>query len=190
MSTTLVSTGLVIIKSLFNVIFCLLVIFVTSDNIVKARSNRRSSVYNNDLSLNKYTEKGEIAQLVYSSLVMEKDCPLVAFTDPTTNIAVIIVVQKQRSPLMLNPFRKLEVLKDEKLLTATCGYIPDCRYVRNHLFQIIQQHRLLYGESPPLENLSSQMATWVTRGLYLDEEDPIARPLATSLLLVSFCLAK
>ena len=144
----------------------------------------------NTASLRQYTEKGEIAQLAYSALAIEKDAPLIAFADPETSSAIILLVNRVASSLMSFPSgsnARLEHLRDEKLVTAVGGFVADGNYARVHLFSLIQNHRFVFGESPSLENLSSQMSSWITRGLYTDREDPIERPLALSLLLSTYC---
>jgi 20S proteasome alpha/beta subunit len=139
-----------------------------------------------DLSIQKYNEKGEIAQLVYSSKAVQRDTPLVAFIDEATEAAFILSVTKLKSPLTLSTRRRIEHLEEEGIVSAIVGYIPDCDYARNHLYAILQNHRLTFGERPSLECISSQMSSWMTRGFYTQQDDPIARPLAACVVLVSF----
>ena len=158
--------------------------------VVRASSGSSGNGNGNTASLRQYTEKGEIAQLAYSALAIEKDAPMIAFADPETSSAVILLVNRVASSLMSFPSgtnARLEHLREEKLVTAVGGFAADGTYAKVHLFSLIQNHRFIFGESPSLENLSSQMSSWITRGLYTDREDPIARPLALSLLLSSFC---
>lgn len=139
-----------------------------------------------DISIQRYNEMGEITQLVYSNLAIDRDAPVVAYVDVATEAAIILSTYRVKSPLLLSKQRKVEHLKEEGIVTAAIGYVPDCAYARNYLYSIIQNHRLTYGECPSLESIASQMSSWISRCFYTSDQTTIARPLAACVLMMSY----
>ena len=141
----------------------------------------------NDISLFTYTEKGEIAQLIYASHRISKGNPTVAFIDSNCNISCIVSFSEQPSSLYIKKKLRMEYDRDLKTLCLVSGYQPDCAYILREYNSYSQTHRLLYSEAPPIDSLSSHLSRWITRGLYTDnEESRISRPLAASILITKY----
>lgn len=154
-----------------------------------------SVVVENDITLQIYTDKGEVAQLLYASLSIKKANPTVAFIDLENNISCMISFSQptSSSSLSLKKAKRIDYHPDLRCAVLATGYVPDCVYITKEYFSFSQNHRLLFAEAPSLDALSSHLSSWMTRGLYRnnnnDEENsrpPLTRSLAASILLTKF----
>eukprot|EP01036_Dinobryon_divergens_P031036 gene31036-40373_t len=154
-----------------------------------------SVVVENDITLQIYTDKGEVAQLSYASLRIKKSNPTVAFIDLENNISCMISFSQptSSSSLSLKKAKRIDYHPDLRCAVLATGYVPDCVYITKEYFSFSQNHRLVFAEAPSLDALSSHLSSWMTRGLYRnnnnDEENsrpPLTRSLAASILLTKF----
>lgn len=155
-----------------------------------------------DISLNMYTANGDLAQIKFASRSVERSNPSFAFVAPYRNVddelthscCIMIAVHPSGSPLSDESIRfskSIEVY-DESTAALFGGYAPDIEYARSHLNHATQSHRFTFGETPSLHNYATDLAEWITQGLYVSDEDEdnddhdeafLARPLAISVLL-------
>ena len=59
-------------------------------------------------------------------------------------------------------------------------------YTVNEINVIIQSYKLLYGENPNMEYLTSELSSWITKSLYRIKDNPMTRPLAVTILLSKY----
>ena len=153
------------------------------------------SMVENDLSIQTYTDTGEVAQLSYAALRIKRGNPTVAFIDLKTNMSCIISISHSTgsSSLSLKSGKRIDYHSDLQCAVLATGYIPDCSYVTQEYFSFSQNHRLLYSEAPSLDALCSHLSSWMPRGLYRrsnydgdDSRVPLTRSLAASILLTKF----
>lgn len=142
---------------------------------------------NDDLSLHDYTSNGDIAQYSYAAKAVERSSPLIGFV--VNNTAVIVSFSVPVSPLSIKPRFNIDTY-DNYMATAVTGMTADCDYVRSHTNRLTQSYKLTYGEgSLTCDGLSNKISTYVTRGMYPqdeDDNDKISRPLATSMIVSSY----
>lgn len=140
-----------------------------------------------DTTLHRYTETGEVAQLIYATRAVQRSTsPLVAFSDyqgrwgmlirqirPKSNSQLLLRDAKSISlsvPIKSSPLslqRNLIMLKTENNIAFTTVGLPaDCTYLERQISLITQNHKLTFGEEPSVEHLSAQIGQWVARGLY------------------------
>ena len=190
-------------QSLHLVSVILIYFCMTMTQTVTARLDGRMSM--NDLSINQFTENGEIAQLEYASKAVKRDTPSLAFIhkkerkrkeqqtieeadgdEDEDAICCILSISSKVSPLLLNSASKIEYHRGQNLVNVVNGYWADCDYVRKHLYEVVANSMFQYGESPSLDYLGNKLSTWIVRGMYKIKKDTIARPLAVNVLLSKF----
>lgn len=146
-----------------------------------------SGVSENDISLFTYTDAGELGQITYASIPVSRDAPSIGFIDTNTDIGCFICCSKTKLNSLCKEIEPRIQYNDElRYIISSVGYQPDCKYIRTELNSHCQNHKFLYGENPSMDSVTSHMATWITRGLYTNDEDRVARPLAASLLLLTY----
>ena len=59
-----------------------------------------------DISLNLYTERGDVAQIIYASKAVEKELPSFGFIDHSETNALIINVKHKQSQLLVKNVAK------------------------------------------------------------------------------------
>lgn len=173
-------------------VLLVIILFLVENNFVVPVL---SVVVESDLTLQTYTEKGEVAQLNYASLCIKKGYPTVAFVDLECNISCMISFSQSTcsSSLSLKRAKRIDYHPDLQCAVLATGYVPDCVYITKEYFSFSQNHRLLFSETPSLDALSSHLSSWMTRGLYRNNNNdgersttPLTRSLAASILLTKF----
>jgi len=139
----------------------------------------------NDLSMHKYTDNGEVAQLAYAARAVARSSPRLSFKDEETGCILLFAFNKADSDLSSRFSSGIEFAPEAQTVLLPAGYGPDSRYLLNQVNMVVQNHCLVYGEAPNLHNLAMQISRWVTRGMYRGGEDPIARPLASAVVLAA-----
>ena len=135
-----------------------------------------------DLSLNRYTDEGELAQITYASRFLAKCNPALGFTAADGNIGVLLRVKRKGSPLLAKPIGSIE--RAHGFSMCIVGLESDCSRARRDWHELVESDLFTYGELPSLEKLSGRMSAFFTRGLYQDCEDKISRPLASSAIIL------
>eukprot|EP01038_Epipyxis_sp_PR26KG_P010545 gene10545-14167_t len=171
-------------------VFLYLVLFIVTSHYV---FGKQLSLPINDLSIHQYTTDGEVAQIVYAAKSVEKLSSCVCFIDKKSKIGVLIICNQVESPLLI-PRKANSMISNspnQKLIWSIIGHPADSRYLSKQLNIIIHENKLIYGEFPSPENLSRQLAVWMTRGMYPREvEDPIGRPLACKVIIPYYSVEK
>ena len=145
-----------------------------------------NSIGENDLSLNLYTEKGEIAQAIYANEAIQRyGTAKLSFTDPTTRTTTLLSLRNHPSRLGKYKFSGIKVYNDLSLICAVTGYGPDCQQALNQFNQILQNHCFTYGEPPNLKYFEHHLSEWLTRGLY-EGSNTISRPLAADMTIIAY----
>ena len=142
-----------------------------------------SSKNKNDLSLHQYTESGEVAQMLYASRAIDKSSTgLLGFSGGA--FSVLFAIQSKPSSLQVLTKSKYIIEEYSKAVgVAMCGYAADNESTRSKCNLLKQMHILKFGETPLIDNIAKTMSRWLTRGMYIGEEDAVLRPIATAILL-------
>ena len=135
-----------------------------------------------DVSLNRYTDEGELAQITYAGRFLAKCSPALGFTAANGNIGLLLRVRPKRNPLLVKPIGAIE--RAHGFCMCIVGLESDCSRVRRDLHELVESDLFTFGEVPSLEKLSGRMSAFFTRGLYQEDEDNIARPLAASTIIL------
>jgi 20S proteasome alpha/beta subunit len=151
--------------------------------VVTARSAGSAAL--NDLSMHKYTDNGEVAQLAYAARAVSRSSPRLCFKDEQTGCILLFAFNKAASDLSSRFSSGIEFAPEANTVLLPVGYGPDSRYLLTQVNMVVQNHCLVYGEGPNLHYLAMQISRWVTRGMYRGGEDPIARPLASAVVLAA-----
>ena len=144
---------------------------------------RSASVKNkNDISLHQYTESGEVAQVYYASKAIQKSSTgLLGYCD--NDFTVVFVISKKLSTLQVLR-QKTRVEKYGKSLgVVMIGHPADRVHASSKFNLLVQSHILRFGEAPLMDNVAKAMSKWVTRGMYIGDEDAVLRPVAASIVL-------
>jgi 20S proteasome alpha/beta subunit len=139
----------------------------------------------NDLSLNHYTDTGEVAQVAYASEAVRKAATAVVGFTLGVNVALLVVKKRQISSLLLPSDGKAIELYGDLILACT-GRESDCDASRRYCNLKRNSHLLTFGEEPPVDLLARSLSQWLLRGMYRnDQSDPaaVARPLATAAMM-------
>lgn len=191
---------------------CLALLVTLTFVYVKAAISKSSL---NDLVLNQYMENGELAQMTYSSRLINKCSPCLAFLVPgcihhdanTTSSdskgnndeqfksSKIVLCGNNNGNMgimirckpLTSSLRKphVTIKSDYNLVFSGVGYEADVSKVLGHIKETIESHLFTFGEVPPSAKLVSSSSAYLTKGLYQEMEDAFARPLAASLLLLA-----
>lgn len=137
----------------------------------------------NDMSLHQYTDNGDVAQISYAARAVDKSpSGLLGFSQ--SEFAIIFVIRKKPSRLQVLQKSKPTIEMCSKLYgIAVTGNDADCTYTRSKLNLVKQSHILRFGETPLIDNMSRTISRWLTRGMYIGDEEPTLRPVASSVLL-------
>lgn len=137
----------------------------------------------NDMSLHQYTESGDVAQISYAARAVDKSSSgLLGFSQ--SDFAIVFVIRKKPSRLQVVQKSKPTIEICNKLYgIAVIGNDADCAYTRSKCNLVKQSHILRFGETPLIDNMSRTISRWLTRGMYIGDEEPTSRPVATSVLL-------
>ena len=135
-----------------------------------------------DMSLNRYTYDGELAQITYAGQFLSKCSPAVGFTTMGGENGILLRVKRKSHPLLAQPMSSIE--RAHGFAMCIVGLESDCSRVRRDWHEVVESDLFTFGELPSLEKLSGRMSAFFTRGLYQDSEEKIARPLAASTLLL------
>ena len=151
----------------------------------------------NDLSLFEFTKDGNVAQLLYSGIAIEKyGFPIVGIYISKLKISILLsglfTYNKLMEPNDNDDDDDDDVsdrggvyIQDHSCLAVT-GYHPDVIPVQNHINRVIQSHRYNYGEIPSMHHIATQSMEYITQGVYRDAADEAAsRPLAVSVIIAS-----
>ena len=135
------------------------------------------------MSLHQYTENGDVAQISYAARAVDKSpSGLLGFSQ--SDFAVVFVIRKKPSRLQVLRRSKPTIEMCSKLYgIAVTGNDADCTYTRSKLNLVKQSHILRFGETPLIDNMSRTISRWLTRGMYIGDEEPTSRPVASSVLL-------
>lgn len=163
----------------------MLVFIVLMLCLVQSTSRLSKGLGTNDLSLHLYTEDGQVAQLAYAQRAVSRCQPRFGFFDDDTGRIALFSVTKLPPRLVSAHSFSIDVANEGAIVCLTAGYQSDCTYLLNHKNILIQTHCLTYGEPPNLDSLGSELSEWMTRGMYMQREDPLSRPLAASLLIAA-----
>jgi 20S proteasome alpha/beta subunit len=147
---------------------------------------RRDGRVPRDLSVNQYSESGEVTQVAYSYKAVTRSPAAIALSGCLVgrNNATVLLKIRQRSPMSAEDTRpSLELL--DGFIAVSCGFAPDCRAYVNQANVLLQSHKLVYGALPSADGLAKDLASWASRGLRRDDRDGVVRPLAASLLVCS-----
>ena len=150
---------------------------ILSDSIVQS-----ANMGGSDLSLNRYTDDGELAQITYAGRFLSKCSPAVGFTAANGKVGVLLRVKRRSSPLLAKPIGAIE--RAYGFSMCIVGLESDCSRARRDWYELVESDLFTFGELPSLEKLTSRMSAFFTRGLYQDNEDKIARPLAASTMIL------
>ena len=137
----------------------------------------------NDLSLHQYSEGGEVVQVSYASQAVDRSSTgLIGFSE--RDFSVVFAIRPKPSSLQVLPASKFVIEKfTQSVGVAMCGYSADNEYSRSKCNLVKQLHILRFGETPLIDNVAKSMSRWLTRGMYIGEEDAVLRPVATAVLL-------
>lgn len=137
----------------------------------------------NDMSLHQLTESGEVAQVYYASKAIRKSSTgLLGYCD--NDFSAVFAISKKPSTLQILRAKSIVERYGKSLGVAMIGNPADCVYASSKCNLVIQSHILRFGETPHMDNVAKAMSKWVTRGMYIGEEDAVLRPVATSILLL------
>ena len=142
-----------------------------------------SSKNKNDMSLHQYTESGEVAQMLYASRAVDKSSTgLLGFSGGA--FSVLFAIQSKPSSLQVLTNSKYIIEEYSKTVgVAMSGYAADNESTRSKCNLLKQMHILKFGEIPLINNIAKTMSRWLTRGMYIGEEDAVLRPIATAIIL-------
>lgn len=146
------------------------------------------SITKRDLSINMYAEDGQISQILYASKAVDKSSPIISYIYNNTSIIISIRIIPKNYLNILETSQTMNIFDDNVVAVAN-GYDPDIRATLSYLNLIVQSYHLNFGDTPNIDYMSSKLSSWITRGLYPnenDDEDILSRPLAVSILLSSF----
>jgi 20S proteasome alpha/beta subunit len=151
----------------------------------------RSSNSGNDISLNQYTDSGEVAQVLYASeSVKRMGPPLLGFSIRGGG-AIVALRRRHSSNLLVPSVGRLFEIYGDTLVTCT-GRKPDCDDFRRFCNLKRNSHMLSFGEDPPVDLFARSTAKWILRGMYRgldssgnDKSDQAARPLAVAAIMLS-----
>lgn len=135
----------------------------------------------NDMSLHQYTENGDVAQISYASRAIEKSSTgLLGLSG--SDYAIVFVIRRKPSRLQVLQKLKPAIEKYTTLFgIAVTGYDADSTYSKCNLVK--QSHILRFGETPLIDNMSRTISKWLTRGMYIGDDEATLRPVASSVLL-------
>jgi 20S proteasome alpha/beta subunit len=134
------------------------------------------------MSLHQYTESGEVAQISYASQAIQKSSiALLGFS--LKKSAVIFAVKRKLSKLQVIQSKPIIEVYSKSLGIAMSGNPADSEYTRIQCNIVKQLHILRFGEIPSIDYIATTMSKWLTRGMYVGEDDVILRPIATALIL-------
>lgn len=135
------------------------------------------------MSLHQLTESGEVAQVYYASKAIRKSSTgLLGYCD--NDFSAVFAISKKPSTLQILRAKSIVERYGKSLGVAMIGNPADCVYASSKCNLVIQSHILRFGETPHMDNVAKAMSKWVTRGMYIGEEDAVLRPVATSILLL------
>lgn len=136
----------------------------------------------NDMSLHQYTESGEVAQVYYASKAVQKSSTgLLGYCD--SDFSAVFAISKKVSTLQVARAKPTVEKYGKSLGIAMTGHPADCVYACSKCNLVVQSHILRFGETPLMDNVAKAMSKWVTRGMYIGDEDAVLRPVATSIVL-------
>jgi 20S proteasome alpha/beta subunit len=97
--------------------------------------------------------------------------------------AVIFAVKRKLSKLQVIQSKPIIEVYSPLLGIAMSGNPADSEHTRIQCNIVKQLHILRFGEIPSIDYIATTMSKWLTRGMYVGEDDVILRPIATALLL-------
>jgi 20S proteasome alpha/beta subunit len=145
-----------------------------------------------DISLQQYSDKGELLQLTYAGRAVQRSSPLIAFTSTIprskggdSNCTVLMCMRRESVMQRSDNPESSVISRIESFVFTSAGYSPDCKSALAEAADVIYRHKQVFGESPSMDKLSGVLGRWITRGLHRigDKENSISRPLATTLVI-------
>lgn len=161
--------------------FVLLIAVVRTHS--SSSSSRSSSVQNPiDISLHHYNQNGEISQMNYAFQAVQKsDIRVLGFSQ--NDFSIVFILKKKTSKLLIASCRPMIEIYSKTLGIIMSGTLADSEYTRKQCNLLKQIHILKFGETPYIKAMAKLLSRWLTRGMYIGDEDAILRPIATSVLL-------
>jgi 20S proteasome alpha/beta subunit len=101
----------------------------------------------------------------------------------TKKTAVIFAVKRKLSKLQVTQPKPVIETYSQSLGIVMSGNPADSEYTRIQCNLVKQLHILRFGEIPSIDQIATTMSKWLTRGMYVGEDDSILRPISTALLL-------
>lgn len=101
----------------------------------------------------------------------------------TKKTAVIFAVKRKLSKLQVTQSKPVIESYSQSLGIVMSGNPADSEYTRIQCNLVKQLHILRFGEIPSIDQIATTMSKWLTRGMYVGEDDSILRPISTALLL-------
>jgi 20S proteasome alpha/beta subunit len=168
----------------------LLAVLVTSSD---AAAKRGGAVGGSDLTLNAYTQQGEVAQVVYATRAVAKAPTSIVGSLSAHGYSLLFSVRKKPSKLVVADTRGTVLERCGGDFTVGVTGIPaDCAACRSHCNVLKNTQQFSYGKTPSMSYIAQALVMWLTRGMYRgepggdddgSEETAVVRPIAASALL-------
>ena len=156
-------------------------------------AKRSGGTGGSDLSLNAYTDEGEVAQVVFAAkAVAHAPVSVIGSLSPQNGgYSLLFSVRKKPSRLMVDTRAVLE--RGGDFFVGVTGIPADCAACRSHINVVKNSQQFTFGKLPSMTYLAHALVMWLTRGMYRSEtgggdddggeDTAVVRPIAASALL-------